>query len=184
MKKDTKPEHAPTVEAPFPMEPRAFVDWLYGPECGGSTARPWAVLIWAARLEWKEGRTFWAVIRETWPLFDRIPHRDFQRAFRYFKPFAPRDGLPERLTVYRGQAKTAPLGLSWTTSRTVAKSFARGHRGLSSPEPAIYSLKVTARQIAFLSNDREEREVVLFNVPRRTARSLAVSTVDLTDKIK
>lgn len=133
---------------------------------GNSTERPWIALEWAARLEWTAGELFWEVIREAWPLFDLIPHKEFEKAFRCFKSFAPREGIPPRVTVYRGQSKNYPLGLSWTTSRAVAESFARGHRGIKPPDPVIYSVEVTKKQIAFLCDDREESEVVLFSIPR------------------
>lgn len=147
----------------------AIVESFYS---GNSTERPWIVLGWASRLEWTKGKIFWEVMNEAWPSFDLIPHKEFEKVFRRFKLYAPREGIPPRVTVYRGQSKNSPLGLSWTTSRAVAESFARGHRGLKNPNPVVYSLEVTRIQIAFLCNDREESEVVLFNIPRNKAKLL------------
>ena len=137
---------------------------------GSSSERPWIALEWASRLKWTEGKAFWEVMNEAWPSFDLIPHKAFEKAFRHFKLYAPREGIPPRVTVYRGQSKDSPLGLSWTTSRAVAESFAHGHRGIRTPNPVIYSLEVTRKQIAFLCDDREESEVVLFNIPRNKAK--------------
>jgi hypothetical protein len=140
-----------------------------------STERPWVVLEWASRLHWAQGKVFWEVINEEWPSFDLIPHKQFEKAFRHFKLFAPREGIPPRVTVYRGQSKNAPLGLSWTTSRAVAESFARGHRGIKPLCPVIHSLEVIGKQIAFLCDDRQESEIVLFNIPRSKSK---LSTVE------
>jgi hypothetical protein len=137
---------------------------------GSSTERPWIALEWASRLEWTDGDVFWEVMNEAWSSFDLIPHKEFVKAFRQFKAFAPREGIPPRVTVYRGQSKNSPLGLSWTTSRAVAESFAHGHRGIRNPYSVVYSLEVTRKQIAFLCDDREESEVVLFNIPRDRAK--------------
>ncbi len=154
-------------ELPHNEATRAIMDSLFK---GGSTERPWITLEWAARLEWTEGKVFWEAMNEAWPSFDLIPHKEFVKAFRQFKAFAPREGIPPRVTVYRGQSKNSPLGLSWTTSRAVAESFAHGHRGIRNPYPVVYSLEVTRKQIAFLCDDREESEVVLFNIPRNRAK--------------
>ena len=121
---------------------------------GGSSERPWIALKWAYSLKWSEGKLFWEVMNLAWPCFDLIPHKEFEKAFRHFKLYAPREGIPPRVTVYRGQSKNSPLGLSWTTSRAVAESFARGHRGIRNPNPVIYSLDVTRKQIAFLCDER------------------------------
>jgi hypothetical protein len=141
---------------------------------GGSHERPWIALEWASRLEWTEGKVFWEVMNFAWSCFDLIPHKEFEKAFRHFKLYAPREGIPPRVTVYRGQSKNSPLGLSWTTSRAVAESFAHGHRGAKNPNPVVYSLEVTRKQIAFLCDDREESEVVLFNIPRNRAKLVIV----------
>ena len=161
------------------LNPQEFIDWLYGPDGGGSAERPYLFLRWACKIPFLEGRIFWEALQDVWSGFDRIPHQDFSFAFRHFKILAPREGIPTKAIIYRGQSKRAPLGLSWTTCRDVAASFAEGHRGIKNPEPVIYSMEVTAKQIAFVTNDREESEIVLFSIPRKTAKRLTVEPLDL-----
>jgi hypothetical protein len=144
-------------------EAGAFLDVLFGPEGGGSVQRPWKVLAWA---ETASGPAFWAVTRRAWSTFDRIPHPDFAAMFARFAEHAPpKPRLPERVTIYRGQSATAPKGLSWTLDRSVAEGFARGHRNVRVPDPVVLEMEVTLAQVAFFTNDRKEREVVLMGIP-------------------
>lgn len=139
---------------------------LFGPEGGGSAQRPWLVLDWCAGLGDGDGPAFWQVILGAWTTFDRIPHEEFAAQFARFAGAAPPEpGLPERVTVYRGQDDSAPLGLSWTLSWDVAEGFARGHRNIRNPDPVVLALEVTRREVAFLAHDREEQEVVLLAIP-------------------
>ncbi len=150
-------------------EARAFLDVLFGPEGGGSVQRPWKVLAWA---ETASGRAFWSVTVRAWTTFDRIPHPEFAAVFARFAEHAPpKQRLPERVTVYRGQSASAPMGLSWTRDRRVAEGFARGHRNIRVPDPVVLEMEVTPAQVAFCTNARKEREVVLMAVPSRATIS-------------
>ena len=108
-------------------DPDTFLNHLFGPEGGGSAQRPWLVLDWCAALGDGDGPAFWQVILRAWSTFDLIPHGDFAAQFARFASTAPpKPDMPERMTVYRGQDDSAPLGLSWTLSWDVAEGFARG----------------------------------------------------------
>lgn len=144
-------------------EARDFLETLRGPEGGGSAERPWKVLEWA---ENATGRAFWAVILREWTGFDRIPHPEFAAKFARFADHAPpKTKLPDRMTVYRGQSASAPKGLSWTLDRKVAEGFARGHRNIRVPDPVVLEMEVTPDLVAFYTNARKEREVVLLAIP-------------------
>ena len=146
------------------VEARAFLKVLRGPEGGGSEQRPWKVLAWA---ETASGRAFWAVVLREWSTFDRIPHAEFAAMFTKFADHAPpKPDLPERMTVFRGQSASAPKGLSWTLDRAQAAAFARGRRRLHDPATrVVLELEVTRDQVAFYTNARKEREVVLLAIP-------------------
>jgi hypothetical protein len=120
-------------------------------------------------LEWANtcsGKAFWAVVLREWTTFDRIPHVEFAAMFAKFADHAPpKPDLPERMTVYRGQSASAPKGLSWTRNKSVAEGFARGHRNIRVPDPVVLQMKVTPAQVAFYTNARKEREVVLLAIP-------------------
>lgn len=144
-------------------ESEAFSKWL--PMCpGGSTARPWEVYEWGTRLADTEGETFWELLVKHWSGFDFIPHEAFAGLFARFRGSAPRAGIPDKLKIFRGQDDSSMPGLSWTTDRKVAKLFAEGHRGTKNPNPIILTLEVTGDEIAFRCDEREESEIVLFEI--------------------
>lgn len=156
----------------YPESPEEFLDWLYGIHAGGSEKRPWHVLEWSKRLLDSQGEIFWRVVRKTWSGFDRIPHSEFQEQFARFRDSAekvefPADTEPKNglLFIMRGQSLFSPLGLSWTTCEKTAESFAHGHRGVKNPLAGVWVHRVTEPDIAFTSNDREEHEIVLFEIP-------------------
>jgi hypothetical protein len=155
---------------------------------GGSAERPYAFLdAFAAICQATppgnrgphSGRAFWRWIAAEWSGFDRIPHLTYAACFRqgryYWSPAcmgeAARtfyDALPKSsIAVFRGQDRSAHIGLSWTTDRTVANGFARGHRGLLNPNPVVLTTTVAKRNVAFVNTEREEAEVVLFSRRQR-----------------
>jgi hypothetical protein len=83
------------------------------------------------------------------------------------------DGLPSRFTVHRGQDASAAVGLSWTLRRSVAEDFARGHRGIRNEQPVVITRRIRKSTIAFFSDDREEKEVVLFKGGARIGDRIA-----------
>jgi len=76
-------------------------------------------------------------------------------------------GLPAKFTIYRGQDADSPIGLSWTTDKTVAEGFARGHRFMNNHNPVVLSKTVRKSSVAFVSQSRSESEVILFRIPSR-----------------
>lgn len=123
---------------------------------------------------------FWRCVAAVWPSLDAIPHDVYARAFRARRTGwtadimcpddrSAYDGLPGTFTVYRGQSATDTLGLSWSLSRDVALTFARGHRGIGVPSPTVFSAQVRKTSVALFHGERGEDEVVLFRAPRRSA---------------
>jgi hypothetical protein len=45
--------------------------------------------------------------------------------------------------------------------RPVAEGFARGHRSILNPRPAVYKARIAKADVAFARVDREEHEVTL-----------------------
>lgn len=142
-----------------------FLKWLYGPEGGGSCIRPEHVLRFVRDVPDEAGEIFWRVIAKTWPDFDLIPHPSFEEQFRRFRHSAPGSPAQNPCLLYRGQDVSAPLGLSWTRDRTVADSFACGHRGRKNPKPIVFVHFASLDTIAFECNGRDEAEVVLLEIP-------------------
>ncbi|MDB6179625.1 hypothetical protein PAF17_19360 [Paracoccus sp. Z330] len=120
---------------------------------------------------------FWSVLREEWPSFDALAHDCFRRVLALHRQTWKQEAdCPDRMKVYRGEphgmltGSLVTKGLSWTTDREVAESFARGHRGVTPTYPLVWQAEVTRDDIAFTTNERGESEVVLFN-PRFDALS-------------
>ena len=160
------------------IDSAVFLKALFGPQGGGGHTRPQKVVEWALSLENDCGVDFWAVVTTAWSSFDLIPHRDFEMLFRKFKHFAPAPvSLSAPLTVFRGQNALVASGLSWTTNLEVAEGFARGHRGVSYPEPTILEMEIGGKDIAFALSDRGEDEIVLWRIPpkSRSIRSRSVT---------
>ena len=129
-------------------------------------------------------RFFWYLIARQWADFDTIPHDRLTAEFKKHRVgWEPEimtwghpkgtdnlktyKSLPDSVTAYRGQGFNQPVGLSWTLDLDVAARFALGHRDAGSPTPLILSRAVAKKDIAFVVNEREEAELVLFAAPRR-----------------
>jgi hypothetical protein len=129
-------------------------------------------------------RFFWYLIARQWADFDTIPHdrlgAEFKKHRAGWEPEIMTWGhpkgidnlktyrsLPDGVTAYRGQGANQPVGLSWTLDLDVATRFAFGHRDARNPEPVILNLAVAKKDIAFVVNEREEAELVLFAAPKR-----------------
>lgn len=72
--------------------------------------------------------------------------------------------LPPLVRVFRGCSAPRVRGNSWTVDRALAEEFARGHRGRV-PEPVVASALIPKEHIFFVTDEREEKEIVLN--PRR-----------------
>jgi hypothetical protein len=73
--------------------------------------------------------------------------------------------LPRLVQVFRGCSQSRIRGLAWTLDSSVAQGFARGHRNIRVPKPVIASAVIPKEHIFFVTDDRNEKEVVL--KPRR-----------------
>jgi hypothetical protein len=71
------------------------------------------------------------------------------------------DALPSRLRVFRGCSQPRVYGVSWTTDRSVAVGFAKGHRGIRVSDAVIASAEVSREAIFFASLARNESELVV-----------------------
>ncbi|MGQ3300175.1 hypothetical protein [Reyranella sp.] len=142
-----------------------------------SIERPAAITRWASEGDHNDdefGCMFWRVLSEEWSGFDKIDRRVFEEMFNRFQPSwrPPETGfyqaLPARFVAYRGadaREHSQGLGFSWTLSRQVARSFARGHRGMPNDQPTLFAAILNSRDVALALNDRKEMEVVLFQAP-------------------
>lgn len=70
--------------------------------------------------------------------------------------------LESPITVYRGVtcSRFGHKGMSWTTNPNTAAWFASRH-SVAGGDPAVYSLLVRPDQILYMTNDRNEEEVVI-----------------------
>ncbi len=64
-------------------------------------------------------------------------------------------------TVYRGCDEGRIDGISWTTDRSVAEGFARGHRWIRNPNPVVVSATCHQDDVLMALNDREEFEIIV-----------------------
>jgi hypothetical protein len=60
------------------------------------------------------------------------------------------------------------LGIAWTIRRDIADGFARGHRNIRLPKPVVASALIPKEHIFFVTDDREEKEIILN--PRRLSK--------------
>jgi hypothetical protein len=92
-----------------------------------------------------------------WSARDEVDYRDFLS----IEEHAWFDALPDRFRVYRGCDASQSAGLSWTTSRDVALSFAGGHRGITHAKPVVISGAVDKDWVLMATNGREEFEIMV-----------------------
>jgi hypothetical protein len=117
------------------------------------------------------GPVFWRLVEQEWSGFDAIDHDHYEYLFERFRPYWQEPkcdfyrSLPDRFVAYRGSDNRSPPGLSWTLSRKVARSFARGHRGIRNNDPVLLGAIFDRREVALAFGDRSESEVVLFHPP-------------------
>lgn len=116
----------------------------------------------AARVLVEEWSSFDA-IRHDWFVDLVLPHlsRELLIGAMSAKARAFLDGLPNPFFAWRGQDARKPLGLSWTTDLDTASSFARGHRTILNPRPAVYKASIAKADVAFACADQDEHELTL-----------------------
>jgi hypothetical protein len=134
---------------------------------------------WSALAHDAPPEIFWPVFMNEWSICDATweCHRALLRTLRWFarqQPaschFTPEqsefyDALTPVVRVFRGGERDRIRGVSWTTSRNVAKNFARGLRGPAVQDPVIATAEIPKEHIFFVNLDRNESETVLD--PRR-----------------
>lgn len=69
--------------------------------------------------------------------------------------------LPDRITIYRGCHMDRMMGLAWTTDRSTALTYARGHRQIAVPDPILVSATVAKTAILGAYQDRQESEILV-----------------------
>lgn len=128
--------------------------------------------------------TFWQLLFREWPSFDAIPHLEYADLMQRLRRVRPvelmpsemrsfYEALPDKVAVYRGGDGWDVMGgLSWTLDYEVAETFARGHRGMFNPHPVVISGVVAKDDIAFATNERGEKEVVVFDAKAVRERAL------------
>jgi hypothetical protein len=127
-------------------------------------------------IEFARPEIFWPALMETWPGCDATwdARTRLLQALHAMEPALPFfsqaqreffDALPAHVQVFRGCSRLRDRGVAWTTDRTVAEGFAKGHRILRVSEPVVASAIIPKENIFFVTNDRNEKEVVLN--PRR-----------------
>ena len=96
---------------------------------------------------------------------------DYGLVRRMFKAARFEHQISTPTFIYRGVAgidtRSACKGISWTTSRDVACWFAL-RAAYGNRRPLVIATVVQPENIIFFSNERQEREVILRRVPRRT----------------
>jgi hypothetical protein len=65
------------------------------------------------------------------------------------------------VTVYRGQMPGDPLGIAWTTDRTIAVRFAKGAGGRAPMDGAVVTGTVARRNVIAFLSERGESEVIV-----------------------
>lgn len=145
-------------------------------ECyGGSAERPWAFIKIFYGLKCSSAEVLWRLLHREWSAFDKIPHREFGAILRIMRDswredyFSSEDrafynSLPDEIEIWRGQQVNESKGLSWTTNRDVAIKFAKGTRFGPTPSPLLLRGRIHKKHVALTPQDREESEVVLFDV--------------------
>jgi hypothetical protein len=128
-------------------------------------------------IEFAPPEIFWPAFMDEWDCCDDTweDRASVQQAMkRQKKPALPFfsqsqrqffETLPPLVQVFRGCSAPRVRGISWTVDRAVAEEFARGHRGGRVHEPVVASALIPKEHIFFVSDERQEKEVVLN--PRR-----------------
>lgn len=128
---------------------------------------------------------FWKVLCEVWSSCDCTWHyrrlllsmmeRRAQSRWRHITAeMHPAEDWPNLVRVWRGCSRERVRAVSWTLDKEVAAGFARGHRGISVPNPVLASAEIPKTAIFFLAHERQELEVVL---DPRKLRSVFINDV-------
>ena len=128
-------------------------------------------------IEFAPPEIFWPALMNEWCRCDATwdhGQRLLQALMNQTKPALPFfsssqrqlfDALPPQVQVFRGCSAPRACAIAWTMDRAIAEGFARGHRGIPVPEPVVASAFIAKEHIFFITDERQEREVILN--PRR-----------------
>lgn len=120
---------------------------------------------------WMPDSFKWAIFQDTWPSCDNVDYDMLAELEECFTEGTPGwshlkgddlefyNSLPETVRVYRGASLGRQRGWSWTTDRTVALQFAKGHRGIFPDDAAVFSGLIWKTDIWTVFTDRRECEV-------------------------
>jgi hypothetical protein len=138
----------------------------------GSGQRAWPLL---EAIYNQPPAVFWPVLIDWWPRVDGF--RDWRREYlrlmrakskeargvKYLDKDAMQwfDALPDTFTVYRGCGKRWVRCASWTLDQECAEFFARGGRFSSPASPVVASATISKAAVFFVTDQRNEKEVVL-----------------------
>jgi hypothetical protein len=117
---------------------------------------------------------FWQLFHTSWITFEKIDHIKLEeylskRRDSWVKSYLQAqdqtfyDSLPREITIYRGQDADDLVGLSWTTSRDVAISCAKGHSGILNARPFLIEAIVAKIDIAGAYTARNQSEIVIYD---------------------
>lgn len=115
---------------------------------------------------------FWPVFQEVWPTCDSTwaQQEALLDLLRFHQPCQAHLGtadreffasLPDIVSLYRGCSRDRLLGLSWSTDRAIAETFARGHRGIYVPDPIVAEAQIAKTWILAVSTARGESEILI-----------------------
>lgn len=119
------------------------------------------------------GGIIWPIFLHTWSACDDTWHhrgelltllrRIKEDRFDSFtdEPRRAYDALPSRVRIYRGCSQERVFGLSWSLSKDVAATFARGHRGKRVSDAVIATTTIKKSDVFAVLDDREEQEVLI-----------------------
>ena len=127
-------------------------------------------------IEFAPPAIFWPAFMDSWCVCDAtwLYRARILQAMSAAKPALPFlasaerqffEALPPQVQVFRGCSAPRVRAVAWTTDRAVAEDFARGHRGIRVPDPVVASAIIPKKHIFFVTDEREEKEIVLN--PRR-----------------
>lgn len=119
-----------------------------------------------------DDRTFWRIFNFGWPCCDdiwrhrakfrsRLKARGAAARFLERENLAFYHSLPPSVEIHRGCSIERVRGLSWTTDRSVASDFARGHRGIRVPNALVATTIIPEDQIFTVITDRGESGVIV-----------------------
>jgi hypothetical protein len=94
----------------------------------------------------------------------RLPRRRPIEALMTRGEWAAYAVLPPKMTVYRGAGDEGGTGFSWTLDRAVAARFPTYARYRPTSVPTLFVAEVDKREILALKLDRDEAEVIAFEV--------------------